>query len=67
MMASMGGHLTDIRHLVILTGERVSATDRPELADRATECRAYHLAPAGEDRIASRPPPNKRSWPPRRR
>jgi hypothetical protein len=51
-MAFMSGHLTDIRHLVVLMAERVSAADHRELASRATECRAYHLTPAGEDRAA---------------
>ncbi len=46
----MSGTLTDIRHLVVLTAERVPGADHAELANHATECRAYHLAPAGEDR-----------------
>jgi hypothetical protein len=51
-MAFMSGHLTDIRHLVVLTAEQVPASDHLELARRATECRAYHLTPEGEDRAA---------------
>jgi hypothetical protein len=51
-MASVTGSLTDIRHLVVLMAERVPAADQLELASRATECRAYHLTPAGEDRGA---------------
>jgi hypothetical protein len=44
--------LTDIRHLVILMAEQVSASDQLQLASRATECRAYHLTTDGEDRAA---------------
>lgn len=51
-MASVSESLTDIRHLVVLTADRVSAANHPELTSRATECRAYHLTPDGEDRAA---------------
>ncbi|MCU1420798.1 MAG: hypothetical protein JWN36_449 [Microbacteriaceae bacterium] len=48
----MSGQLTDIRHLVVLTAEGVAAADVPELVARATQCRAFHLTPEGEDRAA---------------
>jgi hypothetical protein len=48
----MSSRLVEIRHLVILMAEQVSVADRLELAERATECRAYHLTPDGEDRAA---------------
>jgi hypothetical protein len=51
-MAFMGGHLTDIRHLVILMAEQVPTATQLDLANRATECPAYHLTPDGEDRAA---------------
>jgi hypothetical protein len=48
----MSRHLTDIRHLVVLLAEQLPAADQFDLAERATECRAYHLTPEGEDRAA---------------
>jgi hypothetical protein len=49
-MDFMSGQLTDIRHLVVLLADQLRADDWPGIVARATECRAYHLAPAGEDR-----------------
>jgi hypothetical protein len=51
-MALMSRQLPDIRHLVILMAEQLPAADQLEIASRATECLAYHLTPAGEDRDA---------------
>jgi hypothetical protein len=51
-MSIMSRLLTDIRHLVILMAEQLPFADHLELADRSTECRAYHLTPDDEDRTA---------------
>ncbi|HEY4267955.1 MAG TPA: phospholipase domain-containing protein [Galbitalea sp.] len=48
----MSGQLTDIRHLVVLGAEQSHVAEPAALTAltaRATECRAYHLAPMGED------------------
>ena len=52
-MDSVSGQLTDIRHLVVLQAERVDAAEQAGLLARGTECRAYHLPPAGEDVAAA--------------
>jgi hypothetical protein len=46
----MSTRLTDIRHLVVLMAEQLPAADQLDLASRATQCRAYHLTPEGDDR-----------------
>jgi hypothetical protein len=50
-MASMSGSATDIHHLVFLRAEAVSV-EQTAVAALATQCRAYHLTPAGEDASA---------------
>ena len=51
-MGRVSESLADIRHLVVVDATRVAAGDRPGIARDATECRAFHLPPEGEDRAA---------------
>lgn len=48
--------LSDVEHLLFLLAEDVSIATLPAVPQRVTQCRAYHLTPAGEDRTA-------RLWP----
>jgi hypothetical protein len=48
--------LSDIEHLLFLLAEDVPIADLTVLPERVTRCRAYHLTPPGEERVA-------RMWP----
>ena len=52
LTAGLTGELSGIDHLVFVFAEDCPAGEHPDLAQRATECRAYHTTPEGEDRQA---------------